>query len=250
MSILITGGASKIGTHLALLLKDAGREVHFPTIDIVYLLPPPADFESSKVVIPFIDLAVEKGVKRFILLTATQVEKTGNALGLGTIHGYLHDKSLDYVALRPTAFIENLLTNDIHTIRANGAIGNSWPTARIPFVATEDIARVAFDSIVNGKQSPNEFIIFGPEAMTFEQLAAKTSEALGRPVSYVAIPFDQMKQILGTVIKQKNYASIEAGAEDKWLKLSTEEKERTGVAVVIGRVTVKKWLEKNKAAFA
>jgi festuclavine dehydrogenase len=136
MVILITGGGSQIGTRLAHLLKDAGREVVFTsrsgrnipegfestkldwydpttfqtpfqgrTIEIVYLLPPFAVVESYEAVIPFIDLAVEKGVKGFLLLSATQVERTGNTFGTDVIHGYLHDKGLDYVALRPTTFI-------------------------------------------------------------------------------------------------------------------------------------------------
>ncbi|KAH6912962.1 NmrA family protein [Coprinopsis sp. MPI-PUGE-AT-0042] len=287
MTVLITGGASKIGTRLAHLLKDASRDVMFASrsgrnvpegfqstkldwydpstfllpfqdrsIEVVYLLPPPADLESSKAVIPFIDLAVEKGVKRFIMLSGTQVEKNGNAVGLGVIHRYLHDKGLDYVALRPTSFTENLITNDIYSIRANSEIVNSWSTARIPFVATEDIARVAFDSIVNVTQPAKEIIILGPEAITCEELAAITSEVLGRPIKYRAISLDEMKQIFGAVIKKDYadaladyYASVEAGGEDNWLKLSAEEKERMGIAVVVGKVTVKEWLKKNKSAF-
>jgi festuclavine dehydrogenase len=142
MAILITGGASQIGIRLAHLLRDAGREViiasrsgrnitegfqstkldwYDPTtfqtpfqdrgnttptaIETVYLLPPPADVECAKAVIPFVDIAVEKGVKSFLLLSGTQVERTGKSVGLEVVHRYLHDKCLDYVALRPTSFI-------------------------------------------------------------------------------------------------------------------------------------------------
>jgi festuclavine dehydrogenase len=42
---------------------------------------------------------------------------------------------------------------------------------------------------------------------------------------------------------------VEAGGEDDWLKLSAEEKEKRGITVWVGKVTVKEWLEKNKAAF-
>jgi uncharacterized protein YbjT (DUF2867 family) len=140
MAILITGGGSHVGTRLAHLLKDAGREVIIAsrsgnrvpegfqstkldwydpatfetpfqgrTIEIVYLLPPPADLESAKAVNPFIDIAVEKGVKKFLLLSATLVERTGSNIGLDVVHRYLHDKGLDYVALRPTSFTGELL---------------------------------------------------------------------------------------------------------------------------------------------
>jgi hypothetical protein len=40
---------------------------------------------------------------------------------------------------------------------------------------------------------------------------------------------------------------LEAGGEANWLKLSAEEKERKRIAVVVGKVTVKDWLEKNKS---
>jgi hypothetical protein len=45
------------------------------------------------------------------------------------------------------------------------------------------------------------------------------------------------------------FASVEAGGEDGWLKLSATEKEERGITVFVGKVTVKEWLEKNKAAF-
>lgn len=45
------------------------------------------------------------------------------------------------------------------------------------------------------------------------------------------------------------YASVEAGGEDSWLKLSAEDKQQAGIAVFVGKVTVKEWLEKNKAVF-
>jgi hypothetical protein len=65
-----------------------------------------------------------------------------------------------------------------------------------------------------------------------------------------------MKQTLGAFMSQEYanaladyFASVEAGGEDGWLKLSAEEKEEKGIAVFIGTVTVKEWLEKNKATF-
>jgi hypothetical protein len=45
------------------------------------------------------------------------------------------------------------------------------------------------------------------------------------------------------------FALVEAGGEDDWLKLSTEEKEKRGITIWVGNVTVKEWLGKNKARF-
>jgi hypothetical protein len=53
---------------------------------------------------PFIDLAISKGVKRFVLLTASQAE-IGSPVLMGKVHEYLLNIKVDYTVLRPTWFI-------------------------------------------------------------------------------------------------------------------------------------------------
>ena len=137
MATLITGGTSKIGLGLAKRLRASGKEVVFGTrssqkipseykhvlhdwddpstfgnafavdvgvtVENVYLLPPPACMEPLPIVKPFIDIAVEKGVKKFVLLSGSPCEKGGVAAG--RVHEYLDNLGVDYVALRPTWFI-------------------------------------------------------------------------------------------------------------------------------------------------
>lgn len=134
MSTLVTGGTSQIGLALSRLLKAAGKEViigaRTPTkvpaeyksvildwsdpstfenpfksyqIDNIYILPPPASLNPLEITKPVIDLAIEKGVKKFVLLSATIVEK--GSPGIGLIHEYLDSKNVDYFVLRPTWFI-------------------------------------------------------------------------------------------------------------------------------------------------
>lgn len=72
-------------------------------INTVYLVAP-ADPDILGVMKPFIDLAIEKGVNRFVLLSAAGIEKGG--WGYGKVHEYLVDGGLgiDYCILRPPAF--------------------------------------------------------------------------------------------------------------------------------------------------
>jgi uncharacterized protein YbjT (DUF2867 family) len=63
-----------------------------------------------------------------------------------------------------------MLHRDVHTIRASNEIVSCWATARIPLVATDDIAQAAFDSIVAGQQSAKEVIILGPQALTYDEV--------------------------------------------------------------------------------
>ena len=142
MTTLITGGASQTGLALARRLVASSHPVLFgvrtkpipaslgPSVkfdwndpstfsnpfdasnDIksVYLLPPVADVDPLLRMQPFIDLAVEKGVKKFVLLSSTIAFKGPDAHEAGRVHNYLESIGVDYVALQPTWYIgKNLL---------------------------------------------------------------------------------------------------------------------------------------------
>ena len=133
MTILITGGTGKTGLPLAKIAHAANwpalvasrsgnvpeplKGVKFdwfdpatyenpfkadPQIDRVYLVLP-VTLEPLKYLKPFVELALSKGVKRFVLLSASQIEAGGPLHGL--VHQYLIDLGVEYTVLRPTWFI-------------------------------------------------------------------------------------------------------------------------------------------------
>ena len=149
MTILLVGGTGKTGLRLARLLQNAnhpfllasrgckpipgpfqGVHVKFhwddPTthetlfsantgIDRVYLIGPEADMDISSTMKPFIELAMTKGVKRFVMLTATTTP-TGPS-GMEEMHKYLANRGVEYCILRPTWFIGMLLEGGFMTGR-------------------------------------------------------------------------------------------------------------------------------------
>jgi len=133
MTILVTGGTGKIGSKLAHLLDSAkvpfvlaSRSGSAPVpfegvkfdwfdestyrnafdahadIDKVFLIPP-ALIDPTPIAKSFIDFAISKGVKRFVLISISTVEKGGD--GNGKVHEYLVESGADYIVLRPTWFI-------------------------------------------------------------------------------------------------------------------------------------------------
>jgi festuclavine dehydrogenase len=72
-------------------------------ISIAWLVPPPI-FDLAPPMIKFIEFARLKGVKRFVLLSASTIEKGGPAMG--QVHGHLDSiEGIGYSVLRPTWFM-------------------------------------------------------------------------------------------------------------------------------------------------
>ncbi|RXW19930.1 hypothetical protein EST38_g5932 [Candolleomyces aberdarensis] len=275
MSTLLTGGTSQVGLALAKRLKDAGSDVIFATrspskvpsgykhvlldwsdpstlenpfnttdrIDNVYILPPPGTSNSLEVTKPLIDLAIEKGVKRFVLLSATIVEKGG--LGVGKVHEYLDSKSVDYFVLRPTWFIENLFNGQAYTIREHGELITAVPKGRIPFISVEDIAQAAFEYITQGSSTKDKLII-GPESLTYNEVAQILTEVIGRPITHKAISAEEQQARLISFGLPLEYAKFLASEELK-ADSGTEAALVTANNKFVGKFTVRDVLENNKA---
>ena len=136
MTVLVTGGTGKTGLSVSRLLKDANQSVLIcsrsgtapspykavkfdwfdektyenpfktdPNIDRVYLIVPSV-IGQLYTVTHFIDLAISKGVKRFVLITSSRSEIGSPVLALmGGVHEYLLNSKVEYTVLRPTWFI-------------------------------------------------------------------------------------------------------------------------------------------------
>lgn len=223
MATLILGGGSQIGLRLAELLQESGKPVIFGSrsgsripadtpsvkfdwedattfetpfaqgqkIDYVYILGP-SDYDPLVKSKPFIDLAVSKGVKRFIILSASgdHTDRGPDAKEMGRVHTYVHDQGLDYVALRPTWFTgmyhswnheieyslmrlssENLSRFYAHSIKEKNLIENVVEKGPVAFVAVEDIAQAAFRGITDVESlHTREPLLVGPDLVSYQDV--------------------------------------------------------------------------------
>jgi festuclavine dehydrogenase len=140
MTILLTGGTGDTGSHIARILHsrdipflvasrrgqsgvsqpytgvqfdwDDATTFHYPfetdlakesPITAVYLVCQIGNTSMLEKLRPFIDLAFkEKGVKRFVLLSASQIAKGGPYYG--EVHTYFDEIGVEYAVLRPSWF--------------------------------------------------------------------------------------------------------------------------------------------------
>lgn len=98
------------------------------------------------------------------------------------------------VNLRAGFFMENLL-RDLPTIAATGSMFAAVPPGEaFPMVATRDIAARAAAHLL-APRAPGVVTTgaHGPKDLSFGEVAATLTEALGRPVSFVPITVDQAR---------------------------------------------------------
>ena len=74
------------------------------TISSVYLLSPPGAVDVSGGINQFVDIAVSHGVKRFVLMSGSSIEKEMD-FPHSKVWKHLDEKKLDYFVLRPTWFM-------------------------------------------------------------------------------------------------------------------------------------------------
>ncbi|KAF8970137.1 hypothetical protein BDZ97DRAFT_2055434 [Flammula alnicola] len=241
MTTLITGGTGKTGLALAkllhaakhpiLLTSRAGKapepfkavkfdwldkttyEIPFnadPKIDRVYIAVPPI-FDMLSYVGPFIDLAVSKGVKRFVLLTGSQDEPGDGPLG--KVHQHLLDIGVDYTVLRPTWFQQNFGVFFYFSIREGNEIFSGAGDGRLAFVSVEDIAQAAFDALTADKSPNKDLMVFGPELYTYDEAAKLLSSILGREITHKRLSIEELEKLYTGYGMSAEYASLLGTAE-------------------------------------
>lgn len=215
MMILVTGATGNIGrmvvNHLVRLgandiraLSNHPERTAFPPeVEVVkgYLKRPsslPAAFEgidrmylapSLETVTEVVDLAHRAGIGHIVALSgddttlwqpiAQAVEKSG----VGWTHLYTGE------------FMENA-TDWSEQIRATGEVRESYPSSGNAPIAMEDIARVAATVLLGTGHLGKTYTLTGPETITRAQRLQYLAEAIGRDLTFVTVPPEELIALL------------------------------------------------------
>jgi uncharacterized protein YbjT (DUF2867 family) len=190
------------GTHAAAL---AGT-------DRVYLVPPVGDPEPAAVMLPFLRHARAAGVHRAVLLSASAIPRGGPAVG--KVHEALPGIFGQWAVLRPSWFMQNFTGEHTHatSIREEGAIRTATGGGRVAFVDAEDIAAVAARALTGPDAPGTDLVLTGPEALSYDDIAATLTRVTGRPVRHHRLSFEQMRDRLATQLPRE-FASMLAGMD-------------------------------------
>ena len=108
---------------------------------------------------------------------------------------YLKHSGIPYTVLQPNFFMQNMLSF-APTIAAEGKFYGSMKDGKASFVDIRDIAAVAAATLTGDGHAGKTYRITGPEILSFADIAAKLSFALGKPVTYVDIPRTALVQAM------------------------------------------------------
>ncbi len=183
------------------------------------------------------------GIRRVVLLSSAGAHRHDlSAISrLGDIERLLQAAAPDVAALRAGFFMENLLQS-LPTIQQQGAIFQPiGPDVAVPFVATRDLgdeaARVLADPSWSGHVTR---LVLGPEEVTLPAAAGIVGDAVGRPVAFVPIPPEAMREaLLGMGASESvatGYAQMMRGLSDSRFELEPRD------AITRGPTTVAEWV--------
>ncbi|KAK1973666.1 agroclavine dehydrogenase [Colletotrichum cereale] len=283
-AVLLTGGTGKVASRIAPLLKAAGipaiiasrrgtapeayTSVEFDwmalwtwepaltahqLVDAVFIVAPGIT-DPGPTAAAFIELARSKGARRFVLLSSSQLEEGGPAMG--QIHKYLRksgdNNELEWAVLRPSWFQENFETEEVHrkAIIEEGKVYSATGEGKIPWVSASDIAGVGFHALTT-PQAPNmEYLVLGPELLTYGQVANVFTEVLGREITYRGLTEEELAQRHISFGLPKEYAPVLATL-DTIIKNGGENRMNDVVQIAIGKTPRKfrDYVEEKKAVW-
>jgi uncharacterized protein YbjT (DUF2867 family) len=108
----------------------------------------------------------------------------------------IEESGIPYTFLQPNEFMQNFINFHGHSIKNNNAFYLALENARVSVVDVRDIAAVAVKALTeNGDNKHNNktYLITGPEALSYHQMAELLSNATGKKISYVSISEEEAR---------------------------------------------------------
>jgi uncharacterized protein YbjT (DUF2867 family) len=108
---------------------------------------------------------------------------------------HLEATGLPATYLAANMYMENLLA-DADVVRTTGELRAPAGDGRVAFVASSDVAGVAAHVLTADGHEDRTYVVTGPEALGFADVAARMSAVFARQVDYADIPVEQARSDL------------------------------------------------------
>ncbi len=258
-TVLVTGGTGNTGVALAARLRDTAVPVRIASrkassdadsvvfdwndfhtygpalngVDRIYLVAPVGAADPERVMVPFLRRAVDAGVRRAVLLSSSAIPDGGPALG--QVHQAVRELMPEWSVLQPSWFMQNFTTGQHGgTIKAGSEIITATGGGKVGFIDTADIAETAFCILTDPVPYNAAHVLTGPQALSYDEVAAVISEAAGKTVRHVRISRVELIARLTAFGIPADYAALLADLEDA-IQHGAEDRVTGTVEEVTGR---------------
>ena len=140
--------------------------------------------------------AKKAGVRHIVKLSVWGAD--GEAFSFAKIHRpverAIEASGLGFTFLQPNGFMQNVDNFFAPTIRTQGAFYMPSRGCRVSHVDVRDIAAVAVKALTGPGHEGKAYRLSGPEGLTYAEIAARLSKAIGKTVNYVDIPDADFKK--------------------------------------------------------
>jgi uncharacterized protein YbjT (DUF2867 family) len=176
---------------------------------------------------------------------------------LGRLHDAsveaIRDSGLEWALLSPTSVLETSLFSAIPWIEATGAIIACAGDGRVAHVAAADVARAGAAILADGSENGRDYVITGPELLSYGDLCEILSRTTGRSIPYIDVSEEDLQKTLveeaGMTPEQAEIGVIchfRAWRNGDAEALTDTYKELTGS----DPTTAEQWITENAAVFA
>ena len=190
-------------------------------VDKLFLLTPDVP-NADELASNLVNEAKRTGVRYIVKQSVMGADEDAN-VGTMRLHRkaerIIEDSGIPYTFLRPNEFMQNFINFHGHSIKNNNAFYLPLEDAKVSVVDVRDIAAVAVKALTengdNNRHKNKKYLITGPEALSYYQMAELLSNATGKEISYVNISDEEaraaMKEmgmnewLISTISELSNY---------------------------------------------
>ena len=177
--------------------KPDTLDAAFRGVDKVFLITPPNPNQVIQTK-NGIDAAKRTGSPFIVRLSAGAVREMPGALprisGQHTeTDQMLMASGLPYNIIRPHFYMQNTMMA-AQTVASDGVVYMAFKEGKVGMIDVRDIADVAVKVLTEDGHEGKAYTLTGPESISFHDVAAGLSKALGKQVNYVNVPLEAARE--------------------------------------------------------
>ena len=143
----------------------------------------------------------------------------------------LKTSGLPWTILKPTFFMQNVMMA-ASTVKEQGAVYFDWGSGKAGMIDLRDVVDCAVGALTGeaGAVEGETFILTGPAAIGFADVAATLSRVIGRTVDYVPVPHEAATEAIVAMGVPEwiatGFAELSTGFEEGFADLTTKNVQR------------------------